>query len=478
MNDSLMKLYHHLPPAGRSAAASLRGLYLRSWRYSRQTEALIDAALERETWSAEQWKRHQEERLALVLTRAATMVPYYRHQWATRRRLGYRASWERLENWPILSKEILRANARAFIADDCKPRRMFRERTSGTTGKPLELWRSSDTVETLYAISELRERRWYGVSVGDRWAMFGGQLVVPGNSARPPFWVWNRALNQLYMSTFHLSPAFIPHYLDALQCHQVKYLWGYPSSLHVLAQEAIRLGRTPLPMAVVIANAEPVSAQQRDTISEAFGCPVRETYGLAEMVAAGSECRHGRLHQWPEVGFVEVLKDASDAPVAPGQSGRLVGTSLLNIEMPLIRYEIGDRASVTTDVAPCECGRSLPTMHRIEGRSNDLVLTPDGRRVYWLNPVFYGIPVRESQIVQEVIDRVRVLVVPAPGFGPDAARLIVSRLQARVGNMDVRVETVDAIPRASSGKFRAVVSHLPLPVVEPAVSAAGARDVH
>ena len=128
MTDALMKLYSRLPPSGRSAAASLRGAYLRSWRYGRQTEALIEAALDREKWSPKRWKSYQEERLAFVLHRAATQVPYYRHQWATRRRLGYRASWDRLENWPILSKEILRSNPHAFIADDCNTRRMFRER--------------------------------------------------------------------------------------------------------------------------------------------------------------------------------------------------------------------------------------------------------------------------------------------------------------------------------------------------------------
>ena len=461
MTDALMKIYHRLPPAGRSAAASARGFYLRSWRYGRRTEALIEAAIERETWSEEKWTRYQEEQLAFVLHRAATQVPYYRHQWETRRRLGYRGSWEQLENWPILSKEILRTNGQAFVADDRKPRRMFRERTSGTTGKPLDLWRCSDTVETLYAISELRERRWYGVSVRDRWAMLGGQLVVAAENRKPPFWVWNAALNQLYMSTFHLSSAFIPSYVDALESYDVKYLWGYPSSLLVLAQEVLNLGRAPLRMSVVITNAEPVTADQREIISEAFGCPVRETYGMAEMVTAGSECQAGRLHQWPEIGLVEVLMDAADAPVAPGESGRLIGTSLLNTEMPLIRYEVGDRASSTLPAGRCGCGRTLPALQHIEGRMNDLILTPDGRSVYWLNPVFYGVPVRESQIIQETIDQLRVLVVPAPGFRAEVARSIVERLQARLGQVRVEIQSVESIPRTAAGKFRAVVNRLP-----------------
>ena len=94
---------------------------------------------------------------------------------------------------------------------------------------------------------------------------------------------------------------------------------------------------------------------------------------------------------------------------------------------------------------------------------NDIILTPDGRSVYWLNPVFYGVPVRESQIIQERVDQLRVLVVPAVGFRAETARSIVDRLQARVGRVDIQVESVEAIPRTAGGKFRAVVNLLPLP---------------
>jgi phenylacetate-CoA ligase len=191
---------------------------------------------------------------------------------------------------------------------------------------------------------------------------------------------------------------------------------------------------------------------------------------MAEMVTAGTECAAGRLHRWPELGIVEVMMDAADAPVSPGQSGRLIGTSLLNADMPLIRYEVGDRASASVPQEPCACGRSLPALQRIEGRMNDIILTPDGRTVYWLNPVFYGVPVRESQIIQERVDQLRVLVVPAIGFRADTVRNIVERLQARVGRVDIQVESVEAIPRTAGGKFRAVVNRLPLPAPATAVN--------
>ena len=458
MNDTLMKLYDYFPPPMRSLAASLRGLYLRYWRYGPETERLVEEALTRETWSLKQWKGWQEERLAYVLHRAATQVPYYREQWNARRRRGDRASWEYLENWPILEKDSVKENAQAFVADDCNLRRMFHERTSGTTGKPMNLWWSLKTVHEWYALSEARCRYWNDVSRHNRWIMLGGQLVTPVSRNRPPFWVWNHGLNQLYMSSYHLSPSFYRYYVEAIARYGPTHAMGYPSALSTLAQAVLESARQDLKMAVVITNAEPVYDFQRTAIAQAFKCPVRETYGMAEIVVAASECTASRLHLWPEVGRVEVME--CDESLPDGACGDLVCTGLLNVDMPLIRYKVGDRGSITAGLESCSCGRTLPEISRIEGRSNDVLLAPDGRRVYWVNPVFYGLPVREAQIIQETVDKLRVRIVPASGFSGQSERSITDRLYARMGKIEIAVERVDAVPRGANGKFRAVISNL------------------
>ena len=116
MNDVCLRLYHSFPAPMRVVTASLRGLYLRCWRYGVKTDQLVEAALQREHWDKTQWKKWQEDRLTFILDRAARHVPYYREQWALRRRTGDRSSWSYLENWPILEKESLRQNSRAFVA--------------------------------------------------------------------------------------------------------------------------------------------------------------------------------------------------------------------------------------------------------------------------------------------------------------------------------------------------------------------------
>ncbi|MEX2156265.1 MAG: AMP-binding protein [Gemmatimonadales bacterium] len=309
MGSPLLKLYHRLPAPLRSAAATLHGAYLRRCRHGVGSEQLAEEVRERDHWSTAQWKMWREERLAYILHRAATRVPYYRHYWEAQRRRGDRASWELLENWPLLEKESVRLNPKAFLADDCDPRRMFHEQTSGTTGTPLETWRARGTLATHYAIKTVRTRGWDGIPDDARWARLGVQVIAPVQQRRPPFWVWNAAMNQLYLSTYHLAPDLVPHYLDALARYRVTYLAGYPSVLQALAHEAVRLGRKDLRMRAVYANAEPVLPEQRELIAAAFHCPMRESYGMTEGVAGASECPAGRLHQWPEFGEVEVQSD-------------------------------------------------------------------------------------------------------------------------------------------------------------------------
>src|SRR5262245_45887648 len=378
MNGALLHFYHRLPAPMRFAAASLRGVYLSSWRYGPKTDQLVEEALQREQWNSRRWKSWQQEQLAFVLNRAATRVPYYREQWAARRRTGDDASWEYLENWPILDKESVRQNPTAFVADDCNVRAMFHEHTSGTTGKPLDLWWSRDTVRAWYALFEARCRRWYGVSRQDRWAILGGQLVTSTADRQPPFWVWNAALKQLYMSSYHLAPDLIPYYLEALKKYRVKHIFGYTSALYALAQEILRLRRKDLQMKVIVTNAEPLFDYQRQTVSEAFQCPVHQTYGMAEIVTAASECSDGWLHLWPEVGWVEIFQH--NQPVENGNPGDLVCTGLLNKDMPLIRYLTGDCGALAPMTAACTCGCALPMLAALDGRTDDVLYTADGRR--------------------------------------------------------------------------------------------------
>ena len=286
MHDAAARLYELLPACLRTLPASARGLQLRRWRYGPDTERLVESALEREHWGPKQWEQWQQEQLARMLDHAARSVPYYRELWAERRENGDRASWEALANWPILEKQMVRQNPAAFVSDACSRRELTQLHTSGTTGTPLTIWASRKTLRAWYALFEARWRRWNGVTMHDRWAIIGGQMVAPVRQQKPPFWVWNAAGSQLYMSAFHISPRSIPLYLDALRRYRIRYIWGYPTALDALASEALDAGYSVPALSLAITNGEPAHEQQRRAIGAAFQCPVRETYGMTEMAAA------------------------------------------------------------------------------------------------------------------------------------------------------------------------------------------------
>lgn len=450
MSHLAANLYQRVPTPVRSLAASARGLQLRVTRYDRQLEALVDAALEREYWNPAEWEHATSGALDLMFD-AARSSPYYGKVLAGPGSSEFRGI-------PITPKAAVRDRPEAFWSSAVDGQRLVFESTSGTSGSPLSLRFTREAVRQWFALIETRMRRWHGLGVSDRWAMFGGQLIVPVSRTEPPFWVHNWPMHQLYVSTHHLSRRNAPSIADALCRFRPRYLLGYPSSMALFARYALEDGLKLPEVDVVLSNAEMLTPAQREVIGAAFRAPVRNTYGMAEAVAGGSECDHGTMHLWPEVGIVEVADEAGRVVSTPGARGPLVLTGLLNRAMPLLRYEIGDRGHLPSP-SDCGCGRTLPVLGEIQGRSTDFLITPDDRHVFWINPVFRELPVAEAQVVQHTIHDVEVRLVPERAWSSSDTEELVARFAARLGpDVTVRVTQVDGIERDPSGKFRAIVS--------------------
>ncbi len=170
--------------------------------------------------------------------------------------------------------------------------------------------------------------------------------------------------------------------------------------------------------------------------------------------------------------LVEILRP-DGTPCDPGEPGEVVTTSLIRTYQVFIRYRLGDVAAWDTE--PCPCGLAMPVIKEVVGRTEDVVVGPDGRLMVRFHGIFADQPhIREGQIIQEATDHIHVKVVPAAGFGPADIAEVTRRIQQRLtASVRVSVEEVQSIPRNKSGKFQAVINRVP--AKQAATVGAGSR---
>jgi phenylacetate-CoA ligase len=464
---SFQKIYHRLPSFFWQFFASLQAYRLKRRRYGKIFKHALPAINERLQWEHSKWEAFQKKQLTETLDRASKMVPAYRGN-PSPRRLSGTDPLDILRDWPLIDRDFFRRNADQFRDPEYGYKNCIELFTSGTTGTPKKIIRDARAEQLNYAYTEARWRNTAGVQLHDRWVMIGGQLVVPVERERPPFCVPAYPMQQLYASSYHLRPEFAEAYMRAIKNWAPVYMYGYASSLNLLAQFA-ELTNTPLHLKCIISNAEPLYEHVRLRLEKVFQCRVYDTYGGTEGAFMGFECSSGRMHLCPDFGVMEIVRE-DGTPCEPGESGNVVVTGLTNRAMPLIRYPNGDTAAWAKDQR-CRCGCSFPVIERIEGRTDDLIELPDGRVVGRLDPVFKSeFPIREAQIIQKNDLSIRVLIVKDPPRQHDGnstsgeewtaiyERDLLKELRARLGNaIPISVHYVDHIPRGPNNKFKAVI---------------------
>ena len=447
--------YARLPVWTQHGVVSAYGLYWYWLRFGPGYKRFVKEYTQRDRLTADEWHYWQEARLHDLLRVAAMQVPYYQRVWRKEERTAALAG--RLEDLPLLEKDCIRAEPEAFLRQDIKawPRLVFH--TSGSTGAPIASIWTVEEVRMSLALREVRSARWAGVSFKMARATFSGRLVEPDPASEGPFYRFNIVERQVYLSPFHLRSETAPLYVEALSKHGVQWLTGYAVSFYLLGKFILEQGLKVPPLKAVITTSEKITEEMRRVMEMAFGCRIYEEYSTVENVIFASECHHGRLHLSPDVAVVEILRP-NGTPCMPGEVGEVVTTGLMRGYQPFVRYRLGDLAM--WDPEPCQCGRGMPALREIIGRLEDVVTGPDGRQMVRFHGIFVNQPnVREGQIIQEAVNRIRVKIVPTGGFGPADVRDIIHRVQQRLGiHVEVITELVDHIPRTEGGKFRAVIS--------------------
>jgi len=429
----------------------------------RPTFAYLEA-LEQSQWlSREGMDQLQEKKLAELLKSAYQHCPWHRDRlMAAGIALDGRVSLADLCRLPTMDKQDAVVHGERMVWHGV-PGGAFQYNTGGSSGQPLIFYygrrrQASD------AAGRMRARRWWGVQPGQPEVYLWGAPVELDKTDRIKV-LRDRLLNQLVLNAFDMSPAHMEDYARAIQSFQPHCLYGYASSVALLAAHvldrniSLRLPR----LKVVCTTGEPLFDHQRQLIREAFGAPVANEFGSRDIGFTAHETPQGQLLLMSESIILEVL-DEEGQPVTSGETGEAVMTALESFAQPFIRYRTGDVVRLSDE--PCRDGRGLHVIAEVLGRTTDFVVRTDGTIMHALAVIYVlrAVPgVGEFKIVQHSVQDIEVQVVPNGRWEEGAIGTIESGLQQRLGK-DVRIaiHLVETIPPEASGKHRYVVSHVPL----------------
>jgi phenylacetate-CoA ligase len=425
--------------------------------------------LERTQW----WPRHrvlalQQERLSRLTEFAYRNTSYYRSMFENRG-LNPRdmRGPEDLAKLPVLTKQLVRGNFAGLVAQRFPEKERMLRSTGGSTGEPLSFYRTRDDFYGWGSAAELRAYGWAGYRVGDKCALLWERYPCDSTVAGLTTAIRQSLLRTTVLDALKISAETLPVLARRLRFADRGFIRGYPAAIYMLARFIERGGAPGIRPKAIITSGEELHGFQRELYSRVFRCEAFSCYGSEEITTVASECAaHSGLHVSAENVVLEVVDD-EDMPVPPGREGRILTTSLHNYAMPLIRYDTGD-TGVISDRA-CRCGRGLPLLETISGRTADVIVTRSGKTVPGSSLRFgflASLGVEQFQIVQETYEEVVVKLVVGAGFPRDRLHEVAEQVRRyyrlELGEeMDIAVEFVDEILPTRSGKRRFVVSHVP-----------------
>ena len=426
-----------------------------SIRYGAEYRDTYSFITKSQWWDTEKLRLHQLKELTKLLEHAYENVPYYREIF-DQRSLKPKdiRSISDMQKLPILTRDIIRSRYSDLTARNALKSRIVNFSTSGSTGNRLT-FSGTESMYKKEAAFVTRSFNAHGSKLYREKSVWLRRYVPEDNQ---PVFMHDYELNRLYLSAYHLSPATVKQYVDIINSYGAKLLVGYPSSLYILAllleESGLRLNN----IRKAHAASEKMLREWKQKIETVLKIPVKCHYGMIEKVAMFFQCGSSDCyHESMEYGVTEFIDGHNGVP-------EVIGTGFLNYAMPLIRYKPNDCAKLNVSNRQCKCGRGLPlTVEDFEGRSDDILVTPDGRLLPGVNfyTMMYKIEgVQMFQIVQHSPGAIEVKVVPSVSFNDASMASLREGLCNRIGNVGIDIKLMDEIERSkTTGKIRCIVSH-------------------
>ncbi len=422
-------------------------------RYGRAYSEAVSLLEATERWSLDKLVAYQENMLRRLIRHCYANVPYYRKVFTesglTPDDVG---SIRDLEKLPFLTKAIVRKHKKDLLATNFSSRRTQPDSTSGSTGAPLDFSIDKATRAMEVALA-FRHLRWLEYEDGDRIA------EIKEDSFTYPdrlYWYFPGS-KHLKFSFFRIDDSRLEETALALERFKPRFIKAFPSSLFILSRRMERHQKRIQAPKYIITSSETLYPSTKDLAERIFKAPVVDWYGQNEKVATAFQCESRRgYHIQMEQAIVEMI---------PSKTGtfEIVGTALHAFGMPFIRYRTGD-TGIEED-QPCPCGRVHPVLSELMGREGEFIITPE-KQIVTPTAMDYAIyhleEIKESQIIQEDINTLRIRVVPWEIISEPTKERMLHEILGYLGSpsMNLIWEEVAEIPRTSRSKKPFVISYL------------------
>jgi phenylacetate-CoA ligase len=388
-----------------------------------------------ERLSPESLWRLQSRQLARVLEHARNTVPFYRDRLAgVRFQVNQPIDADDWNRIPILHRQDIQQAGDTLMstAVPATHGKLNKIQTSGSTGMPITAYGTAVT-RFFWQVFTLRDHLWHGRDLSGKFVAIRPEAKLqPCQSLTAHGWgpatdsVFSTADSALLTSRtdIHQQAAWL---IEQDPC----YLLSLPSNIIELARH-FQAHKLRLPKLLEVRTyGEVARAEVRRVCREVFDVPVTDMYSCQEVGYIALQCpQHEHYHAQCENLLVEIVND-DGAPCAPGETGRVVVSTLHNFAMPLIRYALGDYARAGE---ACTCGRGLPVIEEVLGRERNMITLPDGRRLYPSFPSALWADIgaiRQMQLVQTRLDTVRARLVCDPPLQEGEQRAFIDMLQKR-----------------------------------------------
>jgi len=353
---------------------------------------------------------------------------------------------EGLKKIPILTKRDIIDNFDKLLSKDINRRKVYLNSSGGSTGVNLNFYQDNFYQEkrasSVYWGNELAGWR-LGEPTAYLWGIDDDRLSSQKDKL-------NRFLkNEIILNTFNVSEDEMLAFYRKLLRFKVRFIIGYASSLYFFFKVLKMNGLTLPTLRSVISSAEVLYDHQRAFLEKECGIEVFDRYGSREVGLIASECSaHDGMHIYTDNVYVESVKYAGT-----DTGGEIIVTSLINYVMPFIRYRIEDIGVL--DEGACACGRNLPKVKTITGRSSSIFTTRDRKYIHgeYFTHLFYGIKeIEKFQFVQKDEEHYILKVVPGKGFNDSILTFVEKKIKNILGDVDIDRKIVDSIEPSKSGK--------------------------